>query len=528
MLAPTATSADWLAARQHARHRRRTPVAARRLLGIITAIDRPLMCPGPARRCDHDAMRQIDVQAVPLEMLGTLLTRDRSARFLATAARARALLAGRVVWNVNATAHGGGVAEMLQALLAYARGAGVDAQWLVLDADAAVFAITKRVHNALHGVLDAGSDLGASEHEHYARVLEKNQASLRKLVRPGDIVLLHDPQTAGLIDGVHETGAHVIWRCHIGRDEHNAESDRGWEFLRGYLGNADAFVFSRKRYVPDWLPPERVRVIPPSIDPFSSKNRDLDEAQVGRLLRRVGLIAGADSEEVEFTRRDGTPGVVHRRENLLSGSEPPPADAPLVVQVSRWDRLKDMGGVLAAFGAYVAEARQDAHLMLVGPEVSGVSDDPEGAEVLAACRAEWERLPGPIRARCHLASIPMDDVDENAIIVNAVQRHAMVVVQKSLVEGFGLTVTEALWKGRPVLASAVGGIQDQIVDGKDGLLVPDPHDLPGFAQRLLLLLDDPLLAAALGQQGRARVRDDFIGDRHLIQYVDLFDELIAP
>ncbi len=398
------------------------------------------------------------------------------------------------MWNVNATAHGGGVAEMLQALLAYARGAGVDAQWLVLDADAAFFAITKRVHNALHGVLDAGSDLGASEHEHYARVLEKNQASLRKLVRPGDIVLLH----------------------------------RGWEFLRGYLGNADAFVFSRKRYVPDWLPPERVRVIPPSIDPFSSKNRDLDEAQVGRLLRRVGLIAGADSEEVEFTRRDGTPGVVHRRENLLSGSEPPPADAPLVVQVSRWDRLKDMGGVLAAFGAYVAEARQDAHLMLVGPEVSGVSDDPEGAEVLAACRAEWERLPGPIRARCHLASIPMDDVDENAIIVNAVQRHAMVVVQKSLVEGFGLTVTEALWKGRPVLASAVGGIQDQIVDGKDGLLVPDPHDLPGFAQRLLLLLDDPLLAAALGQQGRARVRDDFIGDRHLIQYVDLFDELIAP
>ena len=447
---------------------------------------------------------------------------------MATAARARALLAGRVVWNVNATAHGGGVAEMLQTLLAYARGAGVDARWLVLDADAAFFAITKRVHNALHGAPHAGSDLGAAEHEHYARALEQNQANLRKQVRPGDIVLLHDPQTAGLVEGVRESGAHVIWRSHVGRDEPNAESDRGWEFLRGYLDHADAFVFSRERYVPPWLPPERVRVIAPSIDPFSSKNRDLDDAEVGRVLRRVGLVAGIDSEDVGFTRRDGTAGTVRSRGNLLSGLEPPPADAPLVVQVSRWDRLKDMAGVLAAFGAYVGEVRPDAHLMLVGPDVSGVTDDPEGAEILAACRAEWERLPDPIRARCHLASIPMDDVDENAIIVNAIQRHATVVVQKSLVEGFGLTVTEAMWKGRPVLASAVGGIQDQILDGRDGLLVPDPYDLPDFAQRLLQLLDDPLLAATLGQQGQERIRQDFIGDRHLIQYVDLFDELIAP
>jgi len=140
-------------------------VATRPLSGIITAIDRPFMCLGPARRCDHDAMRQIDVQAAPLEMLGALLTRDRSERLLATATRARALLAGGVGWNVNGTAHGGGVAEMLQALLAYARGAGVDARWLVLDADPEFFAITKRVHNALHGALDAGSDPGASEHE---------------------------------------------------------------------------------------------------------------------------------------------------------------------------------------------------------------------------------------------------------------------------------------------------------------------------------------------------------------------------
>jgi len=447
---------------------------------------------------------------------------------MSQAARARVLLADRVVWNVNATAYGGGVAEMLQTLLAYGLGAGVDTRWLVLDGDPAFFAITKRIHNALHGSVDGVSGFDASEHEHYERVLDGNLSTLTRLVRPGDIVLLHDPQTAGLIEGIRETGANVIWRSHIGRDDPNPTTERGWDFLRGYLENADAFVFSRQRYVPHWVPPDRVRVIAPSIDPFSAKNRELDDLEVSHVLHRVGLIAGGDgSEAVDFTRRDGTAGVVRRHTDLLWGSEPPPADAPLVVQVSRWDRLKDMTGVLSAFAAHVGPATQDVHLMLVGPDASAVADDPEGADVLAACRAAWVRLPDAVRERCHLACIPMDDVDENAIIVNALQRHATVVVQKSLVEGFGLTVTEALWKSRPVLASAVGGIQDQIVDGAGGLLLPDPSDLGGFAQRLQLLLDDVATGERMGWRGHERVRDEFLGDRHLIQYVDLFGDLIG-
>lgn len=473
-------------------------------------------------------MQQVEIQAARLEMLGTLLTPGRSDRLMSEATRARALLADRVVWNVNATAYGGGVAEMLQALLAYGRGAGVDTRWLVLDGDPAFFAITKRVHNALHGSLDSGSGFNASEHEHYERVLQDNLSTLKSLVRPGDIVLLHDPQTAGLVEGMHEIGAHVIWRSHIGRDEPNANTDLGWDFLRGYLQNADAFVFSRQRYVPDWLAPDRVRVIAPSIDPFSVKNRELDDVEVSLVLRRAGLIAGGNGiETVAFTRRDGTAGVVRQHTDLLSGSEPPPAEAPLVVQVSRWDRLKDMTGVLSAFAEHVAPAMRDAHLMLVGPDVSAVRDDPEGAEVLAACRAAWARLPDPVRNRCHVVCIPMDDIDENAIIVNALQRHATVVVQKSLVEGFGLTVTEAMWKSRPVLATAVGGIQDQIVDGTDGLLLPDPRDLDGLAQRLEMLLDDRLMGERLGRSGHERVRDEYLGDRHLIQYVDLFGDLIG-
>ena len=172
-----------------------------------------------------------------------------------------------------------------------------------------------------------------------------------------------------------------------------------------------------------------------------------------------------------------------------------------------------------------ADGPDDAHLMLVGPDVSGVTDDPEGADVLAECRALWSTVPDSVRRRVHLASIPMDDVDENAIIVNALQRHAYLVVQKSLVEGFGLTVTEAMWKARPMIASRVGGIQDQIVHERDGLLIADPYDLDALAAAIARLLDDPELAGRLGAAGRARVHDQFLGDRHLAQYVDLFERL---
>jgi trehalose synthase len=201
-------------------------------------------------------------------------------------------------------------------------------------------------------------------------------------------------------------------------------------------------------------------------------------------------------------------------------------DARLVVQVSRWDRLKDMAGVMTGFADHVDTMPADVHLLLVGPDVAAVSDDPEGAGVLAECLAQWQTLPAATRARVHLVGVPMDDVDENAHIVNAVQHYAAVVVQKSIVEGFGLTVTEAMWKSRPVIASAVGGIQDQIVDGQHGLLLRDPRDLDAFAGALRRVLLDPELARRLGQSAAARVQDQFLGDRHLIQYIDLFSRLL--
>lgn len=478
-------------------------------------------------------MMVVDIEPLPLERLASLLQPDRADRLLTTAEFARGLLRDRVVWNVNATAHGGGVAEMLQGLLAYGRGAGVDTRWLVLNGDPDFFAITKRLHNLLHGRAGDGGPVGPAERGHYERVLAANLQDMAPMVRAGDIVLLHDPQTAGLARGLADLGAHVVWRCHIGSDTSGELTGRGWAFLRPYLEHCEAFVFSRQQFAPDFLEPTCVRVIAPSVDPFSAKNVDLTGDDVTAVLRRAGLVTPVEEHDighpvapVPFVRRDGTTGHLRQHRHLYVDGDAPRETDRLVVQVSRWDHLKDMAGVLAAFADHLDRWPDDVHLVLAGPDVSGVSDDPEGAQVLAECTEAWRALPGDARARVHLLCLPMDDTDENAIMVNALQRHAAVVVQKSLAEGFGLTVTEAMWKARPVVASAIGGIRDQIDDGSDGLLLEDPEDLAAFAELLSRVLGDDDLAARLGAAARERVLDAFLGDRHLTQYVELFDEVL--
>lgn len=472
-------------------------------------------------------MEAVEIQAQPLAALVELLEPERAGRFLAAAEHGRGALAGRVVWNVNSTASGGGVAEMLQTMLAYARGAEVDTRWLVLKGDPTFFEITKAIHNALHGSLVDRERFGPQDRAHYERVMQANLEQLQGLVRAGDFVLLHDPQTAGLGAGLRQLGAHVVWRCHIGRDDTNESTERGWQFLREYVLAAEAFVFSRASYVPDWVPRERAVVIQPSIDPYSTKNRPMDDRQTKRVLLEVGLVRNRlEPDGIHFHRRAGHEGVLRRHVDLVTNA-PPPVTAPLVVQVSRWDRLKDMTGVLTGFADHVAPHLPDAHLLLAGPEVRGVTDDPEGAVVYAECRAVWEAMPAQVRSRCHLATLPMDDVDENAFIVNALQRHATVVVQKSLAEGFGLTLTEALWKARPVVASAVGGIRDQVTDGVEGFLIDDPADLAHFGVHVVELLQDPGLRNTMGGRGQARVHRDFLGDRQLVQWVELLMSLVS-
>jgi trehalose synthase len=195
----------------------------------------------------------------------------------------------------------------------------------------------------------------------------------------------------------------------------------------------------------------------------------------------------------------------------------------VLVQVSRWDRLKDMAGVMRGFADHVAPGG-GGYLMLVGPSVADVSDDPEGAAVYGECLLQWRDLSPGARARILLVTLPLDDIDENAAMVNALQRHATVIAQKSLAEGFGLTVAEAMWKGRPVIGSAVGGIIDQVAGGV-GILLSDPADLAAFGAAARLLLGDLDEAARMGRAAHARIREQYIGDTHLLRYARLLGAL---
>ncbi len=469
-------------------------------------------------------VQEVHVQPQELDRLFDLIVPARRAELRDAVERGTARFSGRTVMNVNSTATGGGVAEMLPALLGYLRAAGIDAQWAVVRGNPAFFALTKRLHNRIHGAEGDGGTLGPSEHEVYRAVMRDNGTELLTLVNAGDLVLLHDPQTAGLVEPLKRTGARVVWRSHIGTDDSNPQSERAWEFLRPYIADADAYVFSRESYAPSWLDRARLHVIPPSIDPFSPKNAELRPEEVSEILSFSGVLDSRATAPPKFRRADGTVGRVDRHADVLQTGPPPRPETPLVVQISRWDRLKDMSGVMKAFATHVAPG-SDAHLLLAGPNVTGVTDDPEGSEVLTECIREWGTLPHALRTRVHLACLPTADVDENAIIVNAIQRHAAIVTQKSLVEGFGLTVSEALWKTRPMVASRIGGIADQIEHDVSGLLVDDPHDLTAFAGALLSLLANPERAQRLGRAGKARVRDRFLTDRHLLQFAELTSAL---
>lgn len=440
----------------------------------------------------------------------------------ATAARARARFEGRAIWHVSSTLRGGGVAEMLRSMLSYARGAGLDTRWVVLRERAEFFALTKRLHNNLHGDPGDGGPLGAREREIYEGTLARSASHLSPLLQAGDVVFLHDPQTAGLAPAAKAAGARVVWRCHIGADDPNPIARDAWEFLAPYVRTADAYVFSRDAYAWDVLDRERARTMAPSIDPFSPKNQDLDPATVERIVGTIGLGPSPPESFPTFTRADGTPGRVERQAEIVQEARLSDG-ATVVAQISRWDRLKDHRGLLECFDRHRGDP--NAHLVLAGPATAAVADDPEGASVWEEIAGRWRELPAGVRSRVHLACLPMDDLDENAAMVNAVQRRADVVVQKSLAEGFGLTVAEAMWKRRPVIGTRVGGIQDQIVDGVSGLLIDDPRDLEALAAAIARLTTDRRSAEAMGDAARERVRERFLAANRLVEYAELLFDL---
>ena len=470
-------------------------------------------------------VEEIFISPHPLDRFNGLISPEKFTEVRRQMAEIARRLEGRVWWNINSTARGGGVAEMLQSLLSYPLGSGIDTRWLVIKGSPEFFQVCKHLHHAMHGEVSDDGPVGDAERLIYEQVLDKSARDLVGLIRPGDVVFLHDPQTAGLASTLARAGAVVIWQSHIGTDVPNEATESAWTFLMPYLSSIDAVIFSRCDYIPSSFDPNMTAIIPPSIDPFSAKNQDLDDAAIRAILEHAGFVVDAPSDgQPLYWAADGSSRRVERRADIIRNGPAPSWETPLVVQVSRWDPLKDPIGVMNGF-VEPDDLAAEAVLVLTGPDVAAVTDDPEGIETFDDVFKEWRQLPHEDRGRIHLVSLSMADVEENAAIVNALQRHASVVVQKSLKEGFGLTVAEAMWKGRPVVASRVGGIQDQIEDGVHGLLIDDPSDQEAFNAALKTVIADPELATRLGANARERVRDEFLADRQLIKYGELLARL---
>jgi trehalose synthase len=375
-------------------------------------------------------------------------------------------LAGRRVLMVNSTRVGGGVAELLARLIPLLHDLGIPTRWEVVEGDDAFFRTTKDIHNALHGT---PVEIAPDRLEHFIRV---NRANAARLDLAADLVVIHDPQPILLIEGRTDPRERWIWRCHV---DVSRPVPPVWEFLRRAIVRYDASVFSAPAFS-QGLPIIQY-MIHPAIDPLAEKNRELSGSEVEEVLTRLGI-------------RD---------------------DRPIITQVSRFDRLKDPVGVIRAYR--LARRTVECQLVLAG---GGAADDPEGAAVLEEVRRAADGDPW-----IHILELPPFSDRE----INALQRASAIVVQKSLREGFGLTVTEALWKKRPVIASAVGGIPLQIVHNLTGLLV---HSVEGTAYRIRSLLRDPAFARQLGENGHAHVKARFLTTSNLRSWLALALSLAYP
>jgi trehalose synthase len=376
------------------------------------------------------------------------------------------------VLHINATAYGGGVAELLATHVPLLRSVGIEAEWQVIHGSDEFFAATKGVHNALQGA-DA-----PFTHDAQKIYLEKVLENALLLEGEWDYIVVHDPQPAALLTFVGHSGVNSpktkwVWRCHI--DLTDAQPDV-WEFFRPHVERYDASVWTMPEFVPASLEMDRIVNAPPCIDPLSVKNLELPDPFVTEICKQYGI-------------------DTHR---------------PIVCQVSRYDPWKDPVGVIEAF-RIAREDVPDAQLVLAG---SMATDDPEGFRV-------WEEVE-EARGQDKDIHLLSNIQQVGNVQINAFQRSADVVVQKSLREGFGLTVSEGLWKGRPVLGGRCGGIVLQIRDGVDGYLV---NSIEETAQRTVELLKDEALADSLGENGREHVRANFLSTRELEDWLRLFGEL---
>jgi len=452
---------------------------------------------------------------------------------------------GRRLFIVNSTEHGGGVAEMLPSQIGLLRDLGFDARWVVIEPEraAAFFDLTKRLHNALHG--QGRPHLTADDRALFDAESRRAADALAQHLRPDDLLVIHDPQPAGMgaiLRAEHDI--HAIWRSHIGFDQRSEDCDEAWEFLRPYVTRYDRAVFSIPQYLPAFLQ-DRSAIIPPAIDPLSHKNRELSVHKLTGILASSQL---AIPHEPVLYPNFADPAVRFTRAGRF---EPACAQGdlgllfrPFVLQISRWDRLKGFAPLLEAFVELKQRGRASDHperealarsqrrlelvrLVFAGPDPASVSDDPEGQKVLAELCERWLSLPRELQDDIGLLCLPMQSRKENALMVNALQRCATIVVQNSLREGFGLTATEAMAKGAFVLTSRAAGLRAQIDDGVHGRLLDNPEDPHTIAEALRDSLGDPLTRTDLGRNARRRVGERYLTPTQLRAWINLLSDVIG-
>lgn len=429
-------------------------------------------------------------------------------------------LQGQTVWMINSTDSGGGVAEMMPKLVALMNELGIDTRWLVIETnEPAFFALTKKIHNLIHG---AGTpDLDADDRALYERVSTSLAEALADHVQPGDILAPHDPQPlAAAVMAAEKAGVPCIWRCHIGLEESSPETEAGWEFLRPWACRTDRTIFTLKEYVPDFLK-EKASIIPPGLDPLSPKNCELTIQQLTGTLVNASLAATAHptimtpfEHPVRRLQPDGSLQIAVYPEELGLFFR------PSILQVSRWDRLKGFAPLLKGFERLKKQALDTpethnrqlemARLVLAGPDPDSVKDDPEGLETFDELCETWCSLHPHIRRDTAVVVLPMYDRTVNAMIVNALQRCATIVVQNSLREGFGLTVTEAMWKRCAVVGTKATGIRAQLRDGVEGRLIPDAADPETIATTLRKVINEKEQWEAWSHNAHKRVMDHYL------------------
>ncbi len=434
--------------------------------------------------------------------------------------QAHGALAGRAIWHVTYSSpqgDGTGVAEMLRSLLGYTRDSGLDAHLLGLSADPGFGTVSRRIYHRLYGSEGDGGPLAGEQRRLIERVAGEHAKLLSARVREGDIVFLHD--MPGLVGPMKELGARVIWRSHLGVEDANRWAREAWEFLWPMIAEADGCVFSRPEYAWEMIPPERVAVLEPTIDPFSPKNEEISPEVILAIVDQIGLSDSGIETAPVFARPDGTPYRLSASAQIDQDA-PLPAQAPLALQISGWERLKSQRRLLELF----AEGLRDstAHLAIAGPMIDPRSERGEEAEVLDELRSARVALPTPVKERVHLAQLSVEDLDENAIMVNALQRQADVIVDNAEREAFGLSIAEAMLKGQPILARRTGGTEEQIVDGVSGVLVETGDD-DRFAASLRELLADPRRREVLGIGARAQAMKGSLTIDHLADYIGVIE-----